>query len=1151
MSKRVLVIGVGGSGKTTLTILKERLIETYGNVPDNVVLLSFDTDDLRPEDTFAGVRLSPEFDERGREPEYRPTVSEASVTIDQVFADLRSGRTAAYMNWLEDERLDRILGPTERDIRGGAQQRRPIGRIALFLNWSNPIASGIRDAMHRIYGQPDTKQPVDAIEREKSKRLVFVVGSVSGGTGSGFMIDVVNIVRHVVQSNSNWRSVDVAAVIPLPNAFSTFARGQSQETVGNIKPNAYAALRELDRFIRTHSSALPYMIRYGNNLESITWSINQPLDHIYLIDTSTPSGGGKFNLEGDPKQGVFPAMADFIMAHVDGGLGDSLATLRSNAGQHYDKIEGWMYSSFNVQTYILPINDIIESFSYRFLRELMARMFLPIRHDKRRYRVEQDASNRMEELFSQNTIGEQALPDIIPKAIAATRPIEPEMPDASWAGLFNMVALSEGTFAQDYQDLQDWLAVIADRLLPSKEGEYKKEDYFEGHERLKKTSEHYLNELLGKQQDPYNEESRFGGQWDSILAPYREELRRRFAEALDVAILQELNRRDPKSKQLIPHRLPFTQAMLQALKARLVAFRSKLEEAYREYDVDTRLRQNAEELRNAIAWMYEAKTKSLFGPPEARKAQDAYIGLFLEKMELTLHQRIYRMVIDVLDALGAAETDRDGERSVLDTAILELDNWRATFQEVDRILDKKWRQLKAWRQEKDHIRVRRYLTDADYEDELYKRPEHVGRAGIRVMGQLGDQKGINWERSNEMRPLAYKMVTIWSQEARGAEQIAEQFFAGAKKVFQIVREHVTVADRIATEFRSPHSFVNTTGEVKEPFLRYNPAANANSQLNNERYAAFKQDRAEESTQKFLTEATGTLRNNGVNVVDAAESEVACTVVEITRGVCLNAIEQFTACEASYRNKIYEGRESLHLFPEEQLATRYENRIETLGEPNNTRRSLAPELVIAMGDEVKLELFTRACAYGVIKYTDFKDPKTRQTSKEICLFLTPPGEEHKKRSRRNLHKLRLSQREMVEKLDNSFNHVSESEKRARLYLNALQNFVLIATQKAGVPDYMEANLVDQLRKLGVQLDHIENPFKLKLETIDKEIESAISELESMGKHRVDPLQEFIKGVDGKTGLITEFKNSPAQRVRDMGTVMHLILKEEIDQLVSTV
>ena len=131
MAKRVLAIGLGGTGKASLTILKERLEEAYGEVPDNVVLLALDTDNLREVDRFAGTRLNPAVGQRNRPPEFQQVVSPGGMTMDTIFADIRSGKTAPFMHWLEHEKLDRMLSPAERDIRGGAQQRRPIGRSKL------------------------------------------------------------------------------------------------------------------------------------------------------------------------------------------------------------------------------------------------------------------------------------------------------------------------------------------------------------------------------------------------------------------------------------------------------------------------------------------------------------------------------------------------------------------------------------------------------------------------------------------------------------------------------------------------------------------------------------------------------------------------------------------------------------------------------------------------------------------------------------------------------------------------------------------------------------------------------------------------------------------------------------------------------------
>ncbi len=1152
MSKRVLAIGVGGSGKAALTILKERLEETYGQVPDNVVLLSLDTDDLRDVDTFAGTRLNPQYDSRRREPEFRHVVSKPGVTMDTIFADIASGKTSSFMYWLEKEKLDRALGPSERDIRGGAQQRRPVGRVALFQRWDNPIYSSITEAIARVYGEPEEEQPVDAIKMEQSKRVIFIIGSVAGGTGSGFLIDVANLVRHAVLSNSKWQSVDVSAIIVLPDAFSAYTTMMNDPT--NLKPNSYAALRELDRFIRTHSASLPYMIRYGQDLRSITWSTNQPLDHVYLVDTASPSAIGDRDLKGNPMRGVFPIISDFIMAHVDKSLGDALATLRSNAGQHYGKEEGWQYSSFNVMTYIFPVDDVIESFSYRFLREMVTKQFLPIptKNKKRRAQVEQRVLKETERVFSENKVQDKVNPGVIQKAIAATRRVEPELPDVSWPGLFNLISLSEGSFAEDYQNLQQWLDYLVANLIPTKEGDYKKESYDDGYVRLLNFSGQFMDDCLGPQYDPDDEEARMGGDWDKILSRYRDALRQRFSEALDAALLDLLNRRDPRSKVLAPHRLPEARVMVAILKDKLLRFKELLEQEYRQFDVDTRIRQTSEELRETIAWMQDtkdSKTWVLIGKPEARKSQDAYIGLFYDKMELLLHQRIFRVVMDVLDALGAADEDQDGNLSVLDQAALELENWQATWVEVDKILARWQRIHNKNRADKKQIRVRRYLTDDEFENQLYQQPEHVGRVAQRVLGQVRGKTGMVWQRVDETEPLNYKLTTMWTEEAKGAEEIANGFFTGAKGLFQMVREHVTVAERVAAEFGSPNSFGNTVRLVDEPFLRYQPATNGKSMFH-ERYVSFNLEKASDESRKFLEKAKGYLGDQGVNVDSAAESLVACTVVEVARGVRLNAVDQFVACEPDYRGKLYKGHESLHLFPEEQVATDYESRIESLGEPDNRQRPLSPELVITMGDENKLKLFTLACAYGLIEPYSYWDDETGQESTEVYLDLKPGESDDKK------HRLRLSYSPIVRELDPRFNDVSAEEQKARLYLNALQNFVLLFTQKPGVAPSMVATLVGDLKNRGVSLDHIENPFTLRIRQVSNAIRQVVVQLGPTeeeypdrrtreaynARRRIDKyLRRFLNG------QVQAFKKSPSQRIRDMGTVMHLTLDGEINRL----
>ena len=1150
MPKRLLAIGVGGSGKAALTIYKERLEETYGKVPDNVVLLAVDTDDLRPVDVFAGTRLQPNTTEGGREGEFCHIVSRAGVTMDTIFADIAAQRTSAYMAWLEKEKLSRSLSPSERDIRGGAQQRRPVGRVAVFQRWSDPIYTSIVGAITRMYGDPETERPVDAVRREQSKRQIFIVGSVAGGTGSGSLIDVVNLVRHAVASNpTRWQSVDVAAVIVLPDAFSSYASLMDDPT--NLKPNSYAALRELDRFIRTHSNDLPYMIRYGDDLRSITWSTNQPLDHVYLIDTASPSSLGDSDLSGDLMRGVFPLIADFIMAHTDQSLGDALATLRSNAGQHYDKEEGRNYSSFNVLTYIFPVDDVIESFSYQLLRDVLARQFLPLADRVIAAQVEQEALTEVERLFATDSIGGKVIPGVVQKAIAATRRVTPEAPDVSWRGLFNMIALSDESFVQDYAALEDWLKYLRTNLTPTKDEGHKQETYSEGYTRLLNFSDQFMEDCLGPRIDPHNEEARLGGEWDKILGRYREALRQRFAEALDAAVLEVMNRRDPVTRVLLAARLPVARAVAAALRDKLVRFRAVLDKAYRELDPDVRLRQASEEVRNDLTWMHDTRETKPFlplGKPDARKAQEAFITAFSDKMELLLHQRILRVVLDVLDALGAADRDSDQNRSVVDLAALELETWQATLVDVDTKFLIPWlRAHKKNRKDKEGVKARRYLTDPAFEEALYGQPGHAGMVLARVLGEVQGQTGLLWRRREADEPLSFKLVSIWTEEASGAQDIATKFFNGVKGLFQVVRKSVTAADRVAASFASATSFVNVASQVSEPFLRYNPAANGQT-LGLERYVSFNNAHAGDAARNFLDETGRTLGGQGLQVDAAAESLVACTVVEVSRGARLRAVDQFIACEPEYRGKLHRGKESLHLFTEEQVATVYEGQIDSLSEPNNHQRPLAPELVIAMGDEVRLKAFILACAYGLVETGLLKDKEGAETT-EIFLNLMSEGEGRR---------FPLSQSVVVRQLDPVFDTVTASERTARLTLNALQNFVLKVTQKPGVPGPMVAELVGALQRRGVSLQHIENPFTLPVRAVYDQIRRQMeafgpTEVEEVSRQRREALNAKRRAEALETYLKTRvvaFKQSPAQRVMDMGTVMHLVLKPEISQLRET-
>lgn len=1147
MPRHAVVIGVGGTGKRALTMLKERLWETYGEVPDRVILLSLDTDDLREDDVFAGVRLNPNTDERRRSPEYRTVTTTGGVTLDTVFADIKGGRTASYMDWLEYNKLDRILSPAERDIRGGAQQRRPIGRVALFLQYRN-VYSHIRQAIAQMYADVSERQ-AEQLEAstitEQGKRVVFVVGSVAGGTGSGMFIDVANLVRNAINSNRVWQSASVSGVIVLPDAFSSFISFMDDPT--NLKPNSFAALRELDRFMRAHSTQLPYMTRYDQPDNSITWNVNQPLDHVYLVDTSSASGGKDFDLTGNPDFGVFPVISDFIMAHIDSGLGDQLATLRSNAGQHYRRAQGNLYSSFNVRSYIFPVRDIIRSFSYRFLREMLHNYYLPVRDESVASRIENDAKREIETVFSIAEVAGEANPPFLQELISHTRTHEPEPLRTAWEQLLISISPSAETQKNASEQLRGSLDDLESILIPTdeKEGET---SFKRGRERLMDTGTEFDDRYLGLKRDPHREESRADGEWDRLLEPMVEAQRQYFVRVLDAYLLSVLNRRDERGI-LIPARLAHADAILRQLQSRVKLYRSKIVDTWRSQNQDDKRRKVDKELQEYTDWMLQTQDAGFLDRMRRvpQQAQKAYIDARLEKAELDLAYRLYQLSLRICDILAGERRDEQGRLSVIETAWVCIREAGDTMAAVEQLLSEQSRQHERARSEKRSIRVREYVTNAEFEDSLYRQPDIRGRIAQAILGQRGEERGLFWERRNQDIALAYHLTTSWSSSAQQAREIATAWQQGSERLYtSLLRSREMVASRLRNYFGNPAMFVNESDRVQEPYLRYNPAENG-LQLNRERFISVRTQGAPPESADFFVEAGRALDNMDFNYSTNGESDIACTVILISRGVRLAAVAQYTSLGGDYRSKLSQGWESIHLFPEEQRASDLERQIPSLGLREQSVRTFQPEVAITLGNMSKVQTFTLASAYGLIKSEDWPDPETGRRTTELVLDLDDKG------------KYRLTNSERLRGVDTLFASAPDEAQFGWLLLDALQSFALRWTKKNGIPAETIPTIESELGRLGVQLrkeDKVDQPFTLDIFDVNQAIDARIDSLALVNENTPDHQRppkgakqyQQIRILDAFINdIVARMEMSEAPKVRDLGVVMHLILKAESERL----
>ena len=121
----------------------------------------------------------------------------------------------------------------------------------------------------------------------------------------------------------------------------------------------------------------------------------------------------------------------------------------------------------------------------------------------------------------------------------------------------------------------------------------------------------------------------------------------------------------------------------------------------------------------------------------------------------------------------------------------------------------------------------------------------------------------------------------------------------------------------------------------------------------------------------------------------------------------------------------------------------------------------------------------------------------------------------------------------------------------------QNCALLATQKPGVPSPMVPTLIEALKRHGVPMDYIENPFTLTALQLNESIRLVIEALgptagevkDAQRREAVNCLRRVDKHLQPflRTQVEGCFKVSPVARVRDMGTVMHLILQTEINEL----
>ncbi len=332
-----LIVGLGGTGHEVVVRLKARFLDTFGPEVFRIIkLLVFDTADEGI--TVNTARGEPVSLDKGTE-----LINIGHVPTSGIIKHL--DRHPAIAAWLPDELPARA-------ITAGAQQVRPMGRLALFYHFEGAVRPRLEQAIRdlsniRLAGATIGEQ--GQIARSQGINA-FVITSVCGGTGSGIFLDMAYLMRHFAVINGvREEFCFINGVVVLPQAFATVASDA-------IKANSYAALQELDYFMEGGRFTVDYP--GGTRVDQV----RSPFSICYLVDAVNEQGKMLAGLSE-----LAPMIAESIFLQTSSQVGEATKSVFDNVkaltGMDYGHVTA--YSGVGTATLAFPASVLIEACATR------------------------------------------------------------------------------------------------------------------------------------------------------------------------------------------------------------------------------------------------------------------------------------------------------------------------------------------------------------------------------------------------------------------------------------------------------------------------------------------------------------------------------------------------------------------------------------------------------------------------------------------------------------------------------------------------------------------------------------------------------------------------------------------------------------------
>ncbi len=352
-----ILIGLGGTGKEVLLRIRRQFVEKYGSLNDFPITsyLYIDTDNAPAEESGTARErdyLINEIDFKPSEKVFNPVNPSDYIH--------RINDVPHIKKWLSTTGEIGKLGT----MNTGAGQIRPAARLAFFHNYDEIVyklasaKSMITDS--RSINTVKDKHNIKSVNTEKIN--VYVITSVSGGTGSGMFIDIGFLIRHLFRN----QAISSSYII-LPKIYQGYGKER-------VFANGYSALMELEYYNLKNPFSVSWKKSEHNKFQPGVY------DDVYLIDGENCKN---LSLSEMSNRDIYKMIADTIFQDFSNSdFANYKRGVRVNLVQYKQRLYpddntvtentfSRKYSTLGQATISIPVDRIILACAYKLCEDII------------------------------------------------------------------------------------------------------------------------------------------------------------------------------------------------------------------------------------------------------------------------------------------------------------------------------------------------------------------------------------------------------------------------------------------------------------------------------------------------------------------------------------------------------------------------------------------------------------------------------------------------------------------------------------------------------------------------------------------------------------------------------------------------------------